>query len=399
MKKIRSLFALLLALTLLCTIQSAALAADVSLACNVQADSGDITLRLDGLGEGGVYGVQVELTLPGRYPGCTFAPGVSSATLYSPDCTVELTDAGETRVVIYMTDQTAMNSGGSLAAGTLRLGAPLTGALPGAAQVKLLNRGLSVSMEGSIPVSSSSGPGGGDIPPGPVAPPSTNPSNPPAITPNPGGTKPSQPPAQEQPGQPDPGTQVPDPAPDYASTVLPFTDVAERDWFYGAVQYVYAKGMMGGTDSATFSPGGTTTRGMIVTILHRLEGTPAGAAPTFTDVPAGQYYTAAVGWAASADVVNGYGDGAFQPNAPITREQLAAILYRYAQYKGIDVSRRAGLDQFPDSAKVSPYAVEALGWAVDAGLIAGMDGQLAPGGSATRAQVATILMRLCVTFS
>ena len=176
---------------------------------------------------------------------------------------------------------------------------------------------------------------------------------------------------------------------------LPFVDVNAADWFCEAVRYVYARGMMGGTGANTFSPGGTTTRAMIVTILHRLEGTPAAASSAFTDVPAGQYYAQAVGWASSVGVVNGYGDGTFQPDAPITREQMAAILCRYAQYKGVDVSRRADLTRFPDSAKVSPYAAEPMGWAVESGLITGMDGQLAPGGSATRAQVATILMRLC----
>lgn len=384
----RRILSLVLALTLLLGLQTAALAAPgggTTLVC--QTGGNGVDLSLAGL-NGGVYGVQVELTLRGRYPQCTFTGASGSGTAYTPDCAVAVTGQ-ETRVTIYLTDESPLNSGSGLALGTLRLGAPAAGdLLPAAAQVKLLDYGLSASVDGAVPVMD----GAGTAPPQPADP--FQPGQPtvpdtPAVPDNPGQSTPGGSDSQ-RPGGGDSGQE-----PDEGSVVLPFMDVKETDWFYEAVRYVYARGMMGGTGANTFSPGATTTRAMIVTILYRLEGAPEGPGSVFTDVPDGQYYTGAVGWAASAGVVNGYGDGTFQPDAPITREQMAAILCRYAQYKGVDVSRRAGLTRFPDSAKVSPYAVDAMGWAVEVGLIGGMDGLLAPGGSATRAQIATILMRLC----
>lgn len=177
---------------------------------------------------------------------------------------------------------------------------------------------------------------------------------------------------------------------------LPFTDVGEKDWFREAVDYVYRAGLMSGTGDTTFSPETVTTRGMVVTILHRYEGTPAAAPSNFPDVPLEQYYTEAVAWAAANGVVNGYDNGSFMPDQAITREQMAAILYRYAQYKGMDVSGRADLSAFADADQVSGYAVDAMAWANHAGLINGMgDHTLQPKGSATRAQVAAILMRFC----
>ncbi len=177
----------------------------------------------------------------------------------------------------------------------------------------------------------------------------------------------------------------------------PFIDVAEGSWYADAVQYVYDKGLMAGTSATTFSPDATTTRGMIVTILYRLEGTPAvPGASGFTDVTAGQYYTDAVAWAAANNIVGGYGNGLFGPNDTITREQMAAILYRYAQYKGYDVTASADLSGYSDVAQVSSYALAALQWANAEGLVNGTsDTTLTPGGSATRAQVAVILMRFC----
>lgn len=177
---------------------------------------------------------------------------------------------------------------------------------------------------------------------------------------------------------------------------LPFTDVKTADWYYDAVQYVYEKGMMTGTGAATFSPNSTTSRGMIVTILHRLEGTPSAVGAAFTDVPAGQWYTDAVAWASANEIVDGYGNGKFGPDDPITREQMATILYRYSRYKGYDTTVSGSLSGFSDAAKTSSYAANAMGWAVGTGLIAGMDdGTLAPQGNATRAQAATIFMRYC----
>ena len=180
---------------------------------------------------------------------------------------------------------------------------------------------------------------------------------------------------------------------------LPFTDVKSGDWFYEAVQYVYDKGMMTGVSADRFAPASTTTRGMIVTILYRLENEPAvsGDLP-FTDVESGAWYADAVAWAAANDIVNGTSATTFAPNSPITREQMAAILYRYAAYKGYDVSQKADLSGYTDAASISGYAKDALAWANAQKLITGVtDTTLNPQGSATRAQVATILMRLCET--
>ncbi len=194
----------------------------------------------------------------------------------------------------------------------------------------------------------------------------------------------------------DPGTGTPTTPADPA-TGLPFTDVGPGDWFLENVRYVYEKGLMNGTGDTTFSPKKTTNRAMIVTILHRLEGTPApDAQAPFTDVPAGQYYAEAVAWAAANSIVNGTGENTYAPLNNITREQMAAILYRYAQYKNYDVSGSADLSAFADAASISDYAVSALQWAVDAGLINGKgNGILDPKGSATRAEVSAILSRFC----
>lgn len=177
---------------------------------------------------------------------------------------------------------------------------------------------------------------------------------------------------------------------------LPFTDVASSEWYYEAVQYVYNNELMNGMSATTFEPNSTTTRGMIVTMLYRLENEPAAASAGFTDVAAGQWYTDAVNWAAANNIVNGYGDDQFGPTDTITREQMMAILYRYAQYKGYDVTASADLSAYTDAANISSYAVSAMQWAVGEGLINGItDTTLVPGGSATRAQVAAILMRFC----
>ncbi len=181
-----------------------------------------------------------------------------------------------------------------------------------------------------------------------------------------------------------------------ANSDLPFTDVKETDWFYDAVQYVYENNLMSGTGSSSFSPDATTTRGMIVTTLHRMEGSPPATGDEFVDVPADQYYSNAVAWASANDIISGYGNGIFGPNDTITREQMAAILYRYAQYKGYGSESEGDISAFSDGSQVSSYAVKAMNWAVDAGLISGVDSNiLEPKGSATRAQVAVILMRFC----
>jgi len=175
-----------------------------------------------------------------------------------------------------------------------------------------------------------------------------------------------------------------------------FTDVDTGMWYHEGVDYAVAHGLMKGTSETTFDPQVTTSRGMIVTILYRLEGEPATAAPSFDDVAEGEYYTNAVAWAAENHIVNGYGDGSYGPNDPVTREQMAAILYRYAAYKGGDVTARGTLADYADAGQISPYAVDAMAWANAEGLVNGMSATtLAPTGNATRAQVATILTRFC----
>ena len=177
---------------------------------------------------------------------------------------------------------------------------------------------------------------------------------------------------------------------------LPFTDVGVNDWFYGAVEYVYDNGMMNGVTATKFGPDAQLTRGMIVTILYRLEGEPSVSGNDFSDVVSGQYYADPVAWAAKNGIVTGYGDGTFGPENSITREQLAAILYRYADYKGYDVTKTADLSGYTDAASVSSYAKDAMAWANAEGLITGVTSTvLNPKGTATRAQVATILMRFC----
>ena len=179
-----------------------------------------------------------------------------------------------------------------------------------------------------------------------------------------------------------------------AEAALPFSDVNADDWFFDVVCYVYDKGLMTGTSDREFSPNLTTTRGMIVSILNRLEGGPIAESAGFTDVADGDWYADAVNWAASEGIVAGYEDNTFRPNDPITREQLAAMLMNYAAWKGEDVSARADLSGYNDAASVSSWAAETVQWAVADGLISGMPGNLLePQGSATRAQVAAILQR------
>ena len=382
MKRNHSILSLAMALALLLGLAPAARAASrPELVCTPGREAGQIQLALEGLDGSGIYGAQVALTLSGEYPGCTFTPYASG--VYSPGCQADVS-RGQTAVTIYLSGQTPLNSQGLLELGDLKLGKQGgTDSLPRTAQMLLLNRGLEPltgAMGGDVPVvigtRNPGGSGGGWNGGG-------------------GGTgggtaKP------EKPDEKPPETQQPS-TPDLGNVTLPFTDVSARDWFYEAVRFVYARGMMSGTAENQFSPQQTTTRGMIVTILHRLEGTPeAGAGTAFTDVAGGAYYAQSVAWASANGIVNGFEDGSFRPGEAITREQMAAIFMRYARYRGVDVTAQASLDGFPDQAKVSSYAREAMAWSVSTGLIGGMDGLLVPGGSATRAQAATILMRLCV---
>ena len=176
---------------------------------------------------------------------------------------------------------------------------------------------------------------------------------------------------------------------------MDFSDVSPRDWFYKDVEYVYEKGIMDGIDKHTFAPDANLTRGMLVTILYRIEGEPITRGSTdFTDVELGRWYTKAVAWAASKDIVNGYGGGKFGPNDPVTREQLTTILYRYTAYKGESTAAFSGnLNRFKDAASVSNYAVDAANWAVGEGIINGSGDLFMPKSNATRAQVAAIIHR------
>ena len=175
---------------------------------------------------------------------------------------------------------------------------------------------------------------------------------------------------------------------------LPFTDVHETDWFYNDVLFVYEEGLFAGTSDTTFSPNAAMTRAMLVTVLYRLEGEPAVSGRSgFSDVTFNSYYEDAVTWAADNGIVNGTSTTTFSPNANVTREQMAAILYRYAQHKKYNIAASSGLNGFTDHASVSGYAAASLEWAVAEKLVNGSAGKLMPTGNATRAQVAAILHR------
>ena len=175
----------------------------------------------------------------------------------------------------------------------------------------------------------------------------------------------------------------------------PFTDVSEKDWFYSDVMFVYENGLMLGTSKTLFSPHGTATRGMMATILWRMEGSPAPKGKnSFTDVEAGKWYADAITWTAENGIFAGYGKDKFGPDDPITREQLAAIFYRYADYKGYDLTVKGNLDTFKDADKITDYAKTAMQWAVGSGLMKGKSGNLLdPQGTATRAEIAAMLHR------
>lgn len=174
----------------------------------------------------------------------------------------------------------------------------------------------------------------------------------------------------------------------------PFTDVKESDWFYEAVRYVHENGLFSGTSDTTFSPNTAMTRAMLVTVLWRVEGQPSGGSASFSDVPGGAWYSAAVGWASREGIVSGVGDGRFDPEGNVTREQIAAILHRYAQKKGLELPAVTAGGSFRDSAGISGWAAESVDWAVRVGLLTGRgEGQLAPGATASRAEVATLIQR------
>ena len=176
-----------------------------------------------------------------------------------------------------------------------------------------------------------------------------------------------------------------------------FSDLDPKAWYHDGIHFALEEGLMNGTGGNTFSPNAAITRGMVVTILYRVEGSPAASLQkSFSDVSYDAWYGAAVSWAAANGIVTGDDDGTFRPNAAITREQMAAILGRYAAYKGdytVDYYTENALSAYPDAGSVSGYAVKYMNWAVSEGLINGMDGKLNPTGTATRAQAAAILYR------
>lgn len=179
-------------------------------------------------------------------------------------------------------------------------------------------------------------------------------------------------------------------------TGLPFTDVTQDHWFHAAVAFVYEKGYFSGTSQTTFDPNTSMNRAMVATVLHRVAGSErVDARGTFTDVPADQWYSQGVVWANAKGIVNGMGNGRYEPDAAVTREQLVTMLYRFEKdYRRVAVPASGSLDSFPDGAQVSSWAQDAMRWAVGAGLIQGRNtGYMDPMGTATRAEVATILQR------
>lgn len=181
----------------------------------------------------------------------------------------------------------------------------------------------------------------------------------------------------------------------FSGSGLPFADVPSGSWYYDDVAYVYDTGLMTGLTATAFGPNLSTTRGMIVTILWRMENEPAARhGCPFADVRRGSYYEQAIAWASENGIVTGFDASTFAPDRAITREQLAAILFRFAAYRGMDaVTLRENLSSFQDQAAISAYAVSALNWAVGEGLMQGTGDKLEPTGSATRAQVAAMLRR------
>ncbi len=321
---------------------------------NLQARPTSLTLTLDGQAEVTLYNVHAE---DGRVAG-VIRPSFGALT---PEGVARLDLTGGNAKVQAMTAGTASLQLGVTAskAGV----APLTVSLP-----VTVNNAYAVG-----PDTKPSGGGGG-----------SRPSNTkPAET-----TKPTEAGKPAEPGQSGPEVaQTPD-----------FKDVRPGQWYSQAIDYVCRRGLMNGMADGNFAPGAGTTRGMLVTMLFRLEGAEAvGNSPAvFSDVPTGQWFSEAVAWASSNAVVSGFADGRFGPNQNITREQLAAVLYRYAKLKGVDVSAKGDLGAFADRNEIADWAQEPLQWAVGCGLLNGnADGSLDPAGNATRAQVAAILMRFC----
>lgn len=435
------LLALLLSLTLLAGLTVPAQAAG-SVQLNWKQSGSSVELTLRGLEGESVYGVQLQMIVDGTYT-AAFTPAADEA--YSPECRVSSSDR-RTRITLYITSQKPLNNGDKLPVGGLTLSGSFT--MPSTATVTLLGhelRPLAIADGTAVSTAEwagddddddhggSSGGGGGG---GSYSKPTSYQIQVPAFQ---NGTVKSDrasatartlvtltvtPDANCELGEltvtsakgeklvltdagdgkytfrmPAANVEV---AASFRQTQpvrppMAFVDVNERDWFYDAAKFVYDKGMMSGTSANAFSPNAATTRGMLVTILYRMEGEPEAKASTFSDVPREMYYAKAVDWASQNGIVTGYGGnetGTFGPDNSVTREQMATILYRYSAKKGRDMTARGDLSGFTDQAAISGYAQGAMTWAVGMGLVSGMgDGTVAPAGSATRAQVATILMR------
>lgn len=430
----RNFAAVLLALALMVGMAVPAQAAGIRLQWEQSGSS--VELRLRGLGEESVYGAQLEMTVDGVYT-AAFTPAAAEA--YSPECQVSSSDR-RTRITLYISSQKPLNSGGVLEVGGLTLSGGFT--MPQTVNVKLLGHelkplagadGIAVPASGQVVETGGSG-GGSDDDGG---------SEPPTYRVHVSSARNGQVKSDcvEAPARslvtltvtPENRYELVElavtsakggkmaltdiggnrytfrmPAADVEVTSqfhwtgivhipMSFSDVNETNWFHSAVHYVHDSGMMSGTSATTFSPNMDTSRGMLVTILHRMEGTPEAAASGFADVSREVYYAKAVDWALANGIVSGYGGsetGTFGPDNVVTREQLAAILYRYGEKKGLDMTIRGDMSGFADRDAISAYARDAVAWAVGVGLVSGTgDGNITPAGSATRAQVATILMR------
>ncbi|MDE6107796.1 MAG: S-layer homology domain-containing protein [Oscillospiraceae bacterium] len=428
-KQLHKAWSLFLALVLTLSLALPAHAADLRLDWRRSGSGFALTLR--GLGEESIYGAQLELTVEGSYQSATFTPTNSGA--YS-ECRVS-TGTRNTRVVIYLTAQKPLNEGSELAVGTLTLDEEFT--MPTEVTVTLLGHELKTLATADgvvIPAVRQAQDDGDDSPEtyrvrvssarhGVVTADMTRATAREVVTLT---VTPEEGYGLNQLNVTASGGREMDitdmgggkytfrmPAGSVEVTavfleagqnhpIMSFEDVAEWDWFHSAVHYVYENGMMSGTSETEFSPNIVTTRGMVVTVLHRLEGTPEAAESDFSDVDREMYYAKAVDWAYANGIVSGYDGneaGTFGPGNSITREQLATILYRYAEKKGHDMTVRGDLTIFEDWETISEYAREPLSWAVGAGLISGMEKDealiVSPTGFATRAQVATILMRYC----
>ena len=417
----QALLAFVLALSLTCPSRAAG---SPTLLMQNGSGTGNVLLTLQNMGNREAGSIQLELALTGSYPRAGFSMAGAPSDRYS-HCRVE-EYGGQTRITVYIDGLRNLNQSGTVPLGTLSLGGGYTA--PTSARLTVLSRSLESDSSSTIPVQSA---GGGTTSPGwPTTPgeaaysvraSSTGRG---AVMVNPGSARYGE--TVVITVRPDSGYQLselvavgdgrrlqlndigggsfsfvmPDADVEVRGTFtalavetrLPFTDVREGVWFHDAVKYANENSLMSGTSATTFSPDQPTSRGMIVTILYRLAGSPAAGNSGFTDVAPGQYYAKAVAWASANGVVSGYGNGRFGPNDPITREQMAVILWRYA---GSPAPPHLTLT-FSDIGKANSYAMDALRWAVDRQLISGTSATtLSPGGTATRAQAAVILKGFC----